>query len=188
MGTRYSVRITSFIASALVAIAISGCASDGGRRSTGQAIDDSVVASRIKTGLIANPTTKAHQIDVDVYRGKAQLNGFVDSQEAKTAATDVAKSVNGVQSVRNNLQIRDANRTAGIAIDDSMITAKVKTALIGDPRTKGHQIEVDTNAGVVQLGGFVDSPDSKAVASQIASSVEGVKDVKNGIEVRSNSQ
>src|SRR5262245_37920846 len=62
----------------------------------------------------------------------------------------------------------------GEVIDDSLLTAKVKAALIEDPATKAGQINVETYRGVVQLGGFVDTADSKARATQVASGVSGV--------------
>ena len=155
------------------------------QRSAGETIDDGVLTTRVKTALIGDTRTKARKIDVETFRGEVQLNGFVDSAAEKTAATSVAKSVRGVASVKNNLQI-GADRTAGQAVDDATITARVRTALIGDPRTKSHQIEVTTNDGVVQLGGFVDSVTNKTVAEQLAGRVAGVTHVTNRIEVRSN--
>jgi hyperosmotically inducible protein len=61
----------------------------------------------------------------------------------------------------------------------------VRAALIGDERTKAHQIEVDTNDGVVNLGGFVDTAANKTAAAQIAGKVAGVTKVNNKLEVRS---
>jgi osmotically-inducible protein OsmY len=81
-----------------------------------------------------------------------------------------------------------AERTAGNAgrvVDDSVITGKVKAALVADPTTKAHQISVETFKGVVQLSGFVDSSEARSRAGQVAQQVEGVKDVKNDLELRS---
>lgn len=168
------------LASALVA----GCAAQNGHRSTGQALDDTGTAGKVKAALVENPTTKARDIKVEVNRGVVQLAGFVDSDAEKAEATKVARSVDGVQSVRNDLRVQPANRTAGEVVDDAMITAKVKTALIGDTRTKAHQINVDTKEGIVQLGGFVDSAQAKAAASEVAESVSGVKSVRNQLELK----
>jgi osmotically-inducible protein OsmY len=73
---------------------------------------------------------------------------------------------------------------AGRVIDDSMITAKVKSALVADPTTKAHQIEVATFEGTVQLSGFVENDDAKDRAGQLARDIEGVKNVKNSLQVR----
>lgn len=75
-------------------------------------------------------------------------------------------------------------KTAGETIDDGVLTAKVKAALIDDPVTKARQINVETYRGVVQLGGFVGSTEEKARATAVAQSVSGVKEVRNALEVR----
>lgn len=69
-------------------------------------------------------------------------------------------------------------------IDDAAITAKVKTAIIGEPGLKALQIDVDTANGVVVLSGAVDSPTSVDRATQIAQAIEGVKSVDNRLTVR----
>lgn len=81
-----------------------------------------------------------------------------------------------------------AERTAsnaGRVVDDSVITGKVKAALIADETTKAHQISVETFHGVVQLSGFVDSSTARSRAGQLAQQVDGVKNVKNDLELRS---
>ncbi len=74
--------------------------------------------------------------------------------------------------------------SAGDLIDDSAITTKVKTALLGDPDVKGTQVSVETFKGTVQLSGFADSATAKSRAGELAQKVEGVKAVKNDILVR----
>jgi osmotically-inducible protein OsmY len=84
----------------------------------------------------------------------------------------------------------DAERTgakAGRVIDDSVITGKVKAALIADPTTKAHQIEVETFKGTVQLSGWVDSDTARTRASEVARNVAGVRDVKNSLGLRNRS-
>lgn len=178
------VKTSGVLTSLVIALTLTGCAGTAGHRSTGESVDDSVVSTRVKTALIGNEQTKARQIDVEVYRGAVQLNGFVDSAVAKSAAVATARGVEGVQSVKDNLQVRAADRSAGQVVDDTLISTKVKTALIGDSRTKAYQIEVATNAGVVELGGFVDSAEAKQVAAELAAKVEGVNSVKNRLQLR----
>ncbi len=74
--------------------------------------------------------------------------------------------------------------STGQAVDDSVITAKVKARLIDDPVTKARQISVETFKGTVQLSGFVDTTDSKARAETIAKGVDGVQHVKNSLVVK----
>ena len=77
-----------------------------------------------------------------------------------------------------------AGANAGRVIDDSAITAKVKSALIADSTTKAYQINVETFQGTVQLSGFVDDAEAKSRAAQVAGNVEGVRDVNNKLELR----
>jgi hyperosmotically inducible protein len=74
--------------------------------------------------------------------------------------------------------------STGQYVDDSVITAKVKSALLGDAAVKSSEIKVETFKGVVQLSGFVDTSDQKSAAGKDASAVTGVKDVKNTLIVK----
>jgi hyperosmotically inducible periplasmic protein len=173
----------------LSALLITACSSTPTQRSAGETVDDSVLTGKVKTALVDNDLVKAGEVNVDTYRGVVQLNGFVGTQAEKSAASKAAQSVTGVKEVRNNLAVKsvvmaDADRSAGEVVDDAAITAKVKTDLIADPTTKAHQINVDTNSGIVELGGFVDSQAAKDRAGEIARSVKGVKDVKNDLQLK----
>ena len=77
-----------------------------------------------------------------------------------------------------------AGAKAGRVIDDSVITGKVKAALIADPTTKAHQIEVETFKGTVQLSGWVDTDTARERATEVARNIEGVRDVKNSLGLR----
>jgi len=74
--------------------------------------------------------------------------------------------------------------TAGQNIDDSTITASVKTKLAADRIGSLTRIDVDTSKQVVSLNGVVESPDQKARAEQLASQVSGVKKVNNNLQVQ----
>ncbi len=74
--------------------------------------------------------------------------------------------------------------STGEFIDDSVVTAKVKAALVRNDSTPGTAIKVETFKGVVQLSGFVDTAAQKAEASAVAGKVEGVKEVLNDIKVK----
>lgn len=180
------MRVSNFARGAIIVVALlaAACASTRTQKSAGEQFDDTVTTGRVKAALIADPVTKAHQIDVEVFRGVVQLNGFVDSTANRDRATTVARNVSGVTEVRNNLRLQTSARTAGEVVDDTGITAQVKTALAGDTRTKAHQINVETREGVVQLSGFVNNAAAKAAASEIAARVERVKRVDNQLDVK----
>jgi hyperosmotically inducible protein len=168
----------------VMTLAMVACASTRTQKSAGEQVDDSVTTGRVKAALIADPVTKAHQIDVETYRGKVQLSGFVDSTASKQRAAEVARGTKGVTSVQNNLDVKGAPRSASGVVDDGAITMKVKAALAGDPRTKAHQVNVTTREGVVQLSGFVDNSEAKSTAEELARSVDDVKSVDNDLSVR----
>jgi hyperosmotically inducible periplasmic protein len=173
----------------LSALALIACSSTPTQRSAGETVDDSVLTGKVKAALVDNDVVKAGEVNVETYKGVVALNGTVDTQAEKDAATKAAKSVTGVKEVRNNIQLKStkmaADRSAGAVVDDATITGKVKTKLIEDETTKAHQIDVDTRSGVVQLGGFVDSAAAKDRAGELARSVSGVKDVQNELQVKS---
>jgi hyperosmotically inducible protein len=168
----------------VISLAMVACASTRTTKSPGEQVDDSVTTGRVKAALIADPTTKAHQIDVETFKGTVQLNGFVDTAASKERASEVAKGTKGVTAVRNNLTVKSGGRDAGTVVDDSAITTKVKAALAGDPRTKAHQVNVETREGNVQLTGFVDSSEAKSTAEELARSVDNVKSVDNELDVK----
>ena len=139
----------------------------------------------MKSALIGDPVTKAGQIDVEVFKGTVQLNGFVDSQASKDRATAVARQQKNVTAVHNNLTVKTRPHVpAEQVVDDSVITTKVKSALAGDPRTKAGQINVETQRRAVQLSGFVDNSEAKSTAEVLARAVEHVKSVNNQIDVK----
>ena len=94
------------IAAVMGSTAMAGCTSTATKQSAGEVVDDGVVTAKIKAKLIDDPVTKAHQINVDTFKGTVQLSGFVDSTEARSRASQLAKGTDGVKEVKNSLQIR----------------------------------------------------------------------------------
>lgn len=168
----------------LALAALAACAATRTQQSTGEHIDDALITTKVKAALIDEPATKARHIEVDTFRGTVQLSGFVDSADEKAAATRVAHSVSGVQNVRNNLSVGHTDRSAGEVIDDSVVTTKVKAALVAEPTTKARDITVVTREGIVQLSGFVDSAAERATAAEVAQGVAGVKEVRNNLQIK----
>jgi hyperosmotically inducible periplasmic protein len=161
------------------------CSSTRTQRAPGEQVDDAALLTSVKSALASDPVTEAGEINVDVNRGVVKLAGFVDSSKEKSKAGDIARQVDGVQSVKNDIAVKKGDSSTGEVIDDSIITGKVKAALIADSATKAHQINVETQGGVVQLSGFVDNAAAKSAASNVAKSVTGVKDVRNELSVKS---
>jgi hypothetical protein len=72
----------------------------------------------------------------------------------------------------------------GEYFDDSVITTKVKTAILEEPTLKSAEINVETFKGAVQLSGFVSSRAAVDKAVEVAGKVKGVKSVKNDMRVK----
>lgn len=166
-------------------LSVAACSATRTQRAAGEQVDDAALLTSVKSALASNSVSNAADINVDVYRGDVKLSGFVDSAKDKSQAAAVARDVDGVKSVQNDIAVHGESSSVGEVIDDSVLTAKVKAALIADGDTKAHQINVETKAGVVQLSGFVDSASVKTAATSVARSVTGVKDVKNELSVKS---
>ena len=72
----------------------------------------------------------------------------------------------------------------GEYVDDSIITTKVKAAVLNEPTLKSAEINVETYKGVVQLSGFVNSEADIAKAASVASGIKGVTSVKNDMRLK----
>ena len=84
-----------------------GCASTSQTKETaGQYVDDSVVTTKVKAAIVEDLALKGFQIGVETYQGTVQLSGFVDSAENAKKAGDIARTVNGVKQVKNNLIVK----------------------------------------------------------------------------------
>ena len=82
------------------------CASTRTQESTGEYVDDSVITTKVKSLLANDDFFKSFQISVETYKGTVQLSGFVNSQNAVDKAGQIARSVQGVTSVKNNLIVK----------------------------------------------------------------------------------
>jgi osmotically-inducible protein OsmY len=76
-----------------------------GHRTAGETISDASITASVKTRLLADTRTDGLKIDVDTQSGVVYLSGEVDSSEQVTAAVNIAKQVDGVSSVENNLLV-----------------------------------------------------------------------------------
>ncbi len=85
---------------------LAACASTSTRESTGEYVDDSVITTKVKALLAEDDFLKSFQISVETYKGIVQLSGFVNSRQAVDKAGQIARSVKGVKSVKNNLIVK----------------------------------------------------------------------------------
>lgn len=101
--------IKTLAAAVLVSLTLSlvtGCASEPKQESTGEYLDDAVITTKVKAAIFNEPSLKASEIQVVTYKGAVQLSGFVSSAEDRDKAVEVAKTVKGVKSVNNDMQLK----------------------------------------------------------------------------------
>lgn len=90
----------------LLTASVAACAATSGRETPGSYLDDTAITTKVKAAIFNDPDLKVMQIGVETMQGTVQLSGFVDTEQTKIRAGEVARSVNGVRSVRNDLVVR----------------------------------------------------------------------------------
>lgn len=99
-------RVLRIIACCALLTAVAGCAGTQKHESTGQYVDDSVLTTKVKGAMFNEPSLKSMQINVKTYKGVVQLSGFVDSQQSVSKAGSVARGIESVVSVQNDLIVK----------------------------------------------------------------------------------
>ena len=85
---------------------LTGCAGDRYNQSTGQRIDDNRTAERVRDALAHDPQYKYDGVSVVAFKGVVQLSGFVNTKAQKHNAGDLAKKVEGVRELENNITVK----------------------------------------------------------------------------------
>jgi hyperosmotically inducible protein len=153
--------------------------------SVGSMMDDTVISTKVREALLANDDVKSYAIKVNTENGQVVLSGFVNNQNQIDLSMKIAKGINGVKDVSNELSIKDSTAAANEKIGDDLVTTTVKTALLNDSVLKSFDIAVVTRHGEVMLSGFVDSQAQALHSVDIAQGVEGVTSVLNHMTVKS---
>ncbi|HEY8710864.1 MAG TPA: BON domain-containing protein, partial [Burkholderiaceae bacterium] len=76
------------------------------REGTGEYLDDSVITTKVKAAIFNEPTLKSAEINVETFKGSVQLSGFVSNRAEIGKAAEVARSVRGVSSVKNDIRLK----------------------------------------------------------------------------------
>lgn len=87
-------------------LALVACAPTAKREGTGEYIDDAVITTKVKAALAADPDVKATEVKVETFKGMVQLSGFVASPTSIQKAIDIARGVNGVRGVKNDMVVK----------------------------------------------------------------------------------
>lgn len=96
----------SALFTAILLTTVVGCASTAKQEGTGEYVDDSFITTKVKAAILNEPGLKVTEINVETFKGIVQLSGFVKSPADIPKATNVARGVKGVQSVKNNLIVK----------------------------------------------------------------------------------
>ena len=180
---------TRYILTLCTALVIGGALITGSAHAVNKAdektpITDSWLTAKAKIALFADARIKGSEINVETKQGAMMIRGKVDSSDAKLAAEGIAKGINGVKSVKNELQVVAPSKREATDDKDDMITTRVNEQIAKDAYLKKAGIRAQTNAGVVSLSGEVQDLMTSAQASWIAWQVHGVKSVKNDLTVK----
>jgi hyperosmotically inducible periplasmic protein len=103
MNTRNSLAATL---TALALLTVSGCAVTRGQESVGAYIDDATITTQIKSRFVENKAVDAASIKVETLNGTVMLSGFAKNATERTTAETIARDVNGVKSVKNEIAVR----------------------------------------------------------------------------------
>lgn len=160
---------------------VSGYKVAGDERSIGTIFDDSVISSTVKSRMISDDFVKARYIDVDVLNGVVYLIGVIESTSQKRMAADIARGVEGVRKVENQLVV--GKTTAGQILDDTILTSKIKTQLLKTSNIRSNNVDVDTVNGVVTLTGIVSSYNEKNKILYIVQQITNDRPIKDNISV-----
>jgi hyperosmotically inducible protein len=166
----------------------------------GEVASDTAITTEVKSRLESEYQLRDSDISVSTANGEVTLEGSVSGANAKSAAEDAARSVEGVRTVHNNLDTSagsmasggtgsgdrteggagSGDRTEGgaqQAVSDTWITTKVKSELLADSVSQGLDVNVETKDGVVSLEGTVEDEQAIEHVKDVVAGVEGVKRV-----------
>jgi len=142
----------------------------------------------VKTKFATDNRLKGSDVSVTTNNGVVTLTGSAPNSTAKDAAESLASNISGVRSVNNQIEApsatseigartRHATHATAAAIEDTAITADLKTKFAADSKTKGSDISVKTSNGIVALSGTVVSGAQKTHAAYVARHTKGVQQV-----------
>jgi osmotically-inducible protein OsmY len=96
----------SILVAAVALTTLAGCASTHRHESTGQYMDDAAITTKVKAAIFNDPTLKSAEINVETFKGRVQLSGFVSSRASIDHAVVVARGVTGVTSVADDMRVK----------------------------------------------------------------------------------
>jgi osmotically-inducible protein OsmY len=158
-------------------------------------LSDTWLTAKVQSKYYLDDDIRGRAIDVTTEDGVTTLKGTVRNAQEHRRAVALARSTDGVRDVRDQLAVVDDTKARPSEstsapptlepIEDAWITTKIQSQYFLDPSVKGHEINVDTQRGVVTLTGTVASEELKKVAETIARETNGTVRVVNQLTVQS---
>jgi osmotically-inducible protein OsmY len=146
---------------------------------------DAWLITKIKTTLLFHRNVSAGDTKVSSTEGHVTLKGNASSQAQKELTTEYVNNVEGVKDVRNKMTVSNhfkmSSATMGESIDDASITAQAKMTLLFHRSTSAENTKVETNEGIVTLGGRARNGTEKDLAAKLVTDIHGVKNVINNM-------
>lgn len=154
-------------------------------------IQDAVITAKVKTAILLNRQLDSFRINVETRNAEVTLNGLVPDAPRRELAAEIARTVEGVNRVRNRLRIdregeeppSPEDRTFTQKVRDASIVAAVKSALLLRKGIRTDRIEVQSQWGVVTLGGTVRSAAERRLVIGIAADMWDVRAVRDHLDL-----
>lgn len=144
---------------------------------------DAWVTTKVKMALLTTDNVPSTAINVDTVDGKVTLHGIVATDAEKTKAEEVARTIEGVQSVNNLLQVVPSSKKEAVKIEDDKLQKNVEAVLSRDAALEDSSIKVaSVHDGVVLLSGDAKTLSAHRRALADARAVPGVKKVSTEIQ------
>ena len=151
-------------------------------------IGDNVVTYRVNSALTADPELNGFNLGVYIRNGDVQLSGVVASRAGMERAIALAQGVAGVRKVENDMRLPDGQSGSRHVFADSLVAARVRSALLADRAINSAAIAITTHKGEVRLSGQVDSQAQMLRAIGIARNTEGAASVASEMSVRTEAE
>ena len=151
---------------------------------------DAWIDGKLEGSYLLNTELNGFKIGTDVENGAVTLTGTVRSDTHKQLAEEIARNLDGVTTVTNNLMVAESgdeydenDRNFSSRFYDMTTTAGLKSNFAINDELEAHEIDIDTLNGVVTLEGEVESEAASMLAEEIASSYDHVTRVQNNLRV-----
>lgn len=176
------------LVAALLSVALAGCNRDASTQASGTGATSGASTTPGGTGTAGSSGSSGTSGSSAAGGSAATPSGPNDPTPAFSSGsqggTSGSSSGSADSSSSSGASGTSSTASAGAMIDDSIVSTKVKTALLADAEIKGTDIVVETNKGEVLLSGFVKSQAQVDKAVKVAGGIEGVKKVNNKMTVK----